>query len=452
MSLSLISIFLSLGLLMFLAYKGNSIIWVAPFCAAFVALLGGMNVLETYISFGSDSNTGLYAGSYMRGAAEFFVQWFPAFFLGAVYTKVMDMTGSARSLANTLIKLIGSKRAVVAVVLPCLLMTYGGVSLFVAVFVVYPMGYAIYRAANLPRTLLPGAIAFSAFGITMTTVPGTPQVQNLIPMNFYGTTPMAAPALSIIGMFLIGIPGYIYLEWEALKARKAGRGFIDDPKFEESGANENPSQWHWLAGLLPIITVIVTLNVFKMHIVISLLCGILLCCFLNLKQWKILVPAITAGANGSLTAIMNTSCAVGYGSVVRLAPGFATLSGMMMNMPGNILLSESVAVNVLAGATGTASGGMSIALSALAPQYLEKARVLANGIAGREDYINQLLHRIASLSSGGLHTLPHNGAVLTLLAVSHCTHKEAYKGIFVTTCLIPAIMSLILALVWGFTF
>ena len=465
MSLSLFSIFLGLGLLMFLAYKGNSIIWVAPLCAAFVALLSGLPILQTYIAFGRGAfdanktydtfreayNVGAYTGSYMRGAAEYFVQWFPAFFLGAVYGKVMDMTGSARSLAEALVKLIGPKRAVAAVVLPCMLMTYGGISLFVVVFVIYPMGYAIYRAANLPRTLLPGAIACGAFGITMTTVPGTPQIQNLIPMNFYGTLPTAAPVLSIIGIFVIGVPAYIYLEWEASKARKAGRTFVEDPKFEEGAKGADLPGWHWLAGLLPIIAVVVILNVLKLHIVISLLCGIVLCCLLNIQQWKILLPSISAGANGSLTAIMNTSCAVGFGSVVRLVPGFAALTGAMMNMPGNILFSQSVAVNVLAGATGSASGGMSIALAALGPQYMEKAAALANGVAAKQDYIAQLLHRVASQSSGGLDTLPHNGAVLTLLAVSHCTHKESYKGVFITTCLIPTVMSMILALVYGFT-
>ncbi|MDR2179182.1 MAG: GntP family permease [Synergistaceae bacterium] len=429
MNISLVGIFVGLVLLMFLAYRGHSIIWVAPACAVVVAALGDLNILDSYL------------GDYMKGLAGYVVSWFPAFFLGAVYGKVMDMTGSARSLAEALVKLIGSKRAVLAVTLPCLLMTYGGISLFVVVFVIYPMGYAIYRAANLPRTLLPGAIAFGAFGITMTSVPGTPQIQNLIPMQFYGTTPMAAPLMSIVGMVVIGIPGYLWLEWRARKAIKEGRGFVEDPKFVEATSDRSvlPS-WHWLAGLLPAITVILLLNAFKQHIVISLLGGILVCCVLNYKQYKILLPSISEGANGSLSAIMNTSAAVGFGSVVKVVPGFAVLTAAMMNMPGSILFSEAVAVNVLAGATGSASGGMSIALNALAPQYLERALEIGMN--------PELLHRIASISSGGLDTLPHNGAVLTLLAVAHCTHKESYGDVCVTTCIIPVIASLVLALVF----
>lgn len=442
--MSLLGIALGLILLMFMAYKGYSIIWVAPVCAVVVAVMSGYAVLDAYI------------GDYMAGMANYVLQWFPAFFLGAVYGKLMDMTGSARSLADFIVRLIGPKFAVAAVVIPCLLMTYGGVSLFVVVFVIYPMGYSIYRAADLPRTLLPGAIAVGAFGITMTAVPGTPQIQNVIPTAYYGTDTMAAPLLSIAACIIMFVPAYIYLEWRVRQSRKKGLHFVPDPKHKEVDFSErNLPSWHWLTGVVPLAVVVLMLNLFpKMletatgivlasnyAIVIALVCGILVCCLLNLKQAKILLPAINEGANGSMGAIMNTACAVGFGSVVKVVPGFATLTGVALNMPGSILFSEAVAVNLLAGATGSASGGMSIALEALGPKYLE----LANQIGMSPE----LLHRIASISSGGLDTLPANGAVLTLLAVSNCTHKESYLDICITTCIIPFIGSMLLALVWG---
>jgi len=441
---SLLGIIFGLVVLIYLAYRGHSIIWVAPLCAVIVAVLGGLNILQAYM------------GDYIKGVADYIVSWFPAFFLGAVYGKVMDMTGSARSLANKLVSIIGANFAVLAVVLPCLLMTYGGISLFVVVFVIYPMGYAIYREADLPRTLLPGAIAFGAFGITMTAVPGTPQIQNIIPTKFYGTLPTAAPVMSIIAILLIAIPGYLYLEWRARQARKNGLHFVEDPKYVDNSisVSDLPS-WHWLCGLIPLVVVVLMLNVLPVilsksnivtwtaneSIVVALIGGIAVAILMNLRQHKIILPAISDGANGSLTAIMNTACAVGFGTVVKVVPGFTLLKNAMMNMPGSILFSEAVAVNVLAGATGSASGGMSIALEALAPQYLEKATAIGMN--------PEFLHRIASLASGGLDTLPHNGAVLTLLAVSHCTHKESYWDVCVTSCIIPVIASLLLALIWG---
>lgn len=442
--ISLLGILVGLTALILLAYKGHSIIWVAPICATVVAILGGLNILDAYL------------GDYIAGTANYIVSWFPAFFLGAVYGKIMDRTGSARSLANKLVSLIGSKFAVLAVVLPCLLMTYGGISLFVVVFVIYPMGYAIYREADLPRTLLPGAIAFGAFGITMTAIPGTPQIQNIIPTQYYGTTATAAPLMSIVAIVLIGIPGYLYLEWRVRQARKKGLHFTEDPKHKELELdNSDLPSWHWLSGLIPLVVVVLLLNVLpgilrnagiaelssSESIVIALVGGIITVCAMNFQQVKVLSPAINEGANGSLSAIMNTACAVGFGSVVKAVPGFTLLKNAMLNMPGSILFSEAVAVNVLAGATGSASGGMSIALEALAPQYLEKAMQI--------NLNPEYLHRIASLASGGLDTLPHNGAVLTLLAVSNCTHKESYLDICVTSCVIPVIASLLMALVWG---
>lgn len=441
-TLSLLGIVVGLVLLMFMAYKGNSIVWVAPFCAFIVALFAlqaGLGEDRTLLT--------TYTKDYMTGLGNYVISWFPAFFLGAVYGKVMDMTGSARSLANFIVKLIGTKFAVAAVVLPCWALTYGGISLFVVVFVIYPMGYAIYRAANLPRTLLPGAIAYGAFGLTMTGFPGTPQIQNLIPMKFFNTTPMAAPAMCVLALIIVGVPGWAYLEWKAWKCRKNGIGFVADPDHKEMDYDESmfPS-WHWLTGLLPVIVVFIALNIFDLGIVISLLLAIITNVVLNINQWKIILPAISQGANGSLTAIMNTACAVGFGSVVRVVPGFQMLTQIMLGLggtsAGGILLSEAVAVNVLAGATGSASGGMSIALTALGEKYLE----LANAIGLSPEY----LHRIASLSSGGLDTLPHNGAVLTLLAVSHCSHKESYWDICVTTCIIPVLGSLVCAVLWGF--
>ena len=442
--MSLLGIVLGLVLLMFLAYRGYSIIWVAPVCAVVVAVLSGYAILDAYI------------GDYMKGMADYVFQWFPPFFLGAVYGKVMDMTGSARSLGNALVKLIGSKFAVLAVVLPCLLMTYGGISLFVVVFVIYPMGYSIYRAADLPRTLLPGAIATGAFGITMTAIPGTPQIQNIIPTNYYGTTAMAAPLLSVVAIIVMFVPAYAYLEWRAHSARKKGLHFVPDPKHVEVNHDDkNLPSWHWVTGIIPVVVVVLMLNVFPLVLenatgfvltssqamVVALLCGIIVACLLNLNQAKILLPAINEGANGSMGAIMNTACAVGFGSVVKVVPGFSVLTNIALNMPGSILFSEAIAVNLLAGATGSASGGMSIALEALGPRFAEMA-------AGNTATL-EALHRIASISSGGLDTLPHNGAVLTLLAVSNCTHKESYIDICVTTCIIPLVASLLLALIWG---
>ena len=442
MALSLIGIGIGLVLLVILCYKGCNVLWAAPVCAAVVALCGGLNLLDAYLN------------DFMTGAADYVMQWFPPFLLGAIYGKLMDSTGAARSLGDKLVSWIGPKAAVAAVVIPCLLMTYGGISLFVVVFVIYPMGYAIYRAADIPRKYLPGAIAFGAFGISMTCIPGSPQIQNIIPTTYYGTTAAAAPLLSIIGVIVIGVPGYIFLEMQVRKAKKRGEHFVADPKHIELQVAERPS-WHWLTGIIPLAVVVFMLNIFpnilvklggpelttSQGFVISLLCGIIVCMLLNIKYRSTFFAAVNDGAVGSMGAILSTSSAVGFGSVVKAVPGFAVLTSIALNMPGSILFSEAIAVNLMAGATGSASGGLSIALTALADGYLAKAAEI-----GLDPGV---LHRIASMASGGLDSLPQNGAVLTLLATANCTHKEAYKGIMVTTVIIPVVGSILIAFVAG---
>ena len=246
------------------------------------------------------------------------------------------------------------------------------------------------------------------------------------------------------------------MDWRIRQARKKGLHFEEDPKYKDGGfdASKLP-KWHWLSGLLPLFVVVLLLNALppilescgiaalssSEAIVIALLGGIATACLMNIYQFKVVPGAINDGATGSLSAIMNTACAVGFGSVIKIVPGFALLKNAMLNMPGSILFSQAVAVNLFAGATGSASGGLSVALDALAPQYLQKAMEIGMN--------PEYLHRIASIASGGLHALPHNGAILTLLAVSHCTHKESYLDILVTSCIIM-VVSLLLGLTLGF--
>lgn len=438
--LSLIGIFVGLVLMIILAYKGHSIIWVAPLSAFVVVLFAlgaGLGEGRTLLTS--------YTIDYMKGAGEYFISWFPTFLLGAIFGKVMDVTGAAQSLANIIVKYIGPRFVVLAVLIPCFALTYGGVSLFVVVFIMYPMGYAIFKAANLPRTLLPGIIAFGILGITMTAIPGTPQIQNLIPMQFFGTTPTAAPILGIVSAIAIGIPGYLYLDRQVKKARKNGIGFEEDPQFVSyTNEDEKLPSWHWLSGLVPLVIVFVTLNLLKWNIVICLILGILVCFAFNVKKIKMLPTALTEGAKGSVTAMMNTACAVGFGSVIKVVPGFILLTGLLVgnaSAPVPLLLSETLSVGVLSGATGSASGGISIALSAFGDHYLTMANNL--GVSA------EILHRIGALAAGALDKLPHNGAVITLLTVSHCTHKQSYKDIFVTSVILPLIVVILLACVVG---
>lgn len=420
--MSLFGIFFGLALLIFLAFKGQSILWVAPVCAAVVALLSSfedptINVLD------------MYTTNYMAAMASFIQNWFPAFMLGAIFGKVMELTGAAKSVGLWLTKIIGAKQAILAVVVACGVLTYGGISLFVVVFAIYPLAVALYREADISNKLIPGAISLGAFTFTMTAIPGTPQIQNIIPTSYYGTTAMAAPVMGVVAALVMFLGGLLWMKMREKKLRAAGEHFVEPTNVAQSDDNDLPNP---IVSLIPLISVPVTMNLMGIPLVGALLIGTVLSMVLNFKHAAKFPEALSAGASGGLMSIGNTGAANGFGGVVKAVPGFATLTEILINVPGTPLISEAIAVSALAGATGSASGGMGIALEALGPKYME--------LVGTSPSVTpETLHRVASVASGGLDTLPHNGAVITLLSVCGLTHKDSYIDIGMNCCIIPTI-------------
>ncbi|SDM18794.1 GntP family permease [Halarsenatibacter silvermanii] len=421
MSLSLLGIILGLILIMAACMKGMSILIAAPISSMVVAAFSGYPLLETFLE------------TYMDGTVGYVFSFFPMFFLGAIFGKIMEDTGAAAAVASWVMDKIGSDKAILAVVLACMVLTYGGISLFVVVFTMYPLGMAIFKEANVPKRFIAGSIAFGSFTITMTATPGTPQIQNIIPTEFFGTDAMSAPFLGLAAAVLIFLGGYFYLQRELKKAWENGEEYSEGED-EDFGGNDEDLPGV-LRSILPLISVVVLLNVFGIDINGSLFWGNALALILLWDRFDYIMEAVNTlneGADGSLTAIMNTSMAVGFGTVVQEVPGFDELVEVLADVTlGNVYLFGVVSTNVLAGATGSASGGMSIALEALADTFLD--------MGGNPE----LLHRTIAIASGGLDVLPHNGAVITLLVVTGLTHDDAYKDIFVTALLIPAIVGLL---------
>lgn len=418
-------IILGLVLLMVLAFKGWSILWAAPIAATVVALTGGLDLLQAYTI------------TYMQGFVGFTASWFPVFMLGAIFGKLMEVSGMAKSVAVALSNKLGKDNAIIAIVVACGILTFGGVSLFVVVFAIYPLAISLFREANIPRRLIPAAIALGSFTFTMTAIPGTPAIQNLIPMDHFGTGPLAAPIMGIASALIMGIGGCLYLRLMQKRYMANGEAFDEPDNFKEEAEKALPNPW---LSIIPLITVLVLINVFNIPVVPSLLIANVVILLLDIKSYKTFIPSINAGANGSMTAILNTSAAVGFGAVVAAVPAFNDLADALFNIPGGPLASLAVAVNLLAGVTGSASGGLGIALQALGPYYME--------LAYNTGINPEAMHRVASLSSGGLDVLPHNGAVLTLLAITGLTHKDSYKDIAVVGILIP-LAGLVVAIMLG---
>jgi H+/gluconate symporter-like permease len=453
----------SLAFLMFVAYRGYSVILFAPIAALGAVLFVDPNLVAP-----------MFTGLFMDKMVGFVKNFFPVFLLGAVFGKVIELSGFSKSIVASVIKMIGGERAMLAIVLVCGILTYGGVSLFVVVFAVYPFAAEMFRQGGIPKRLIPGTIALGAFTFTMDSLPGTPQIQNIIPTTFFKTNIYAAPVLGTIGAIFILICGLSYLEWSRRRAAAAGEGYgeghINEP---EPFADEKLV--HPLIALLPLVMVGVMNKVFtnvipalygeKVEFIPAvigkaapvvqqtkavaaiwavegaLLIGI---ATVFIFGWKTVVAKFAEGSKsaigGALLATMNTASEYGFGAVIAALPGFLVVANALSAIP-NPLINEAITVTSLAGITGSASGGMGIALAAMAETF--KANAEAAGIPF------EVLHRVASMASGGMDTLPHNGAVITLLAVTGLTHRQSYKDIFAVTCIKTAAVFVIIAVYYA---
>ncbi|MEB6667619.1 GntP family permease [Acinetobacter vivianii] len=464
-------ILLSLGLLMYTAYRGFSVILMAPLCALLaVFLINPANVLP------------FYSGVFMPKMVNFIKDYFLVFLLGAIFGKVVEMSGIAESIARTIVNWIGAKKAILTVVLLGAILTYSGVSLFVAVFAIYPFANQLFQQANIPKRLIPGTIALGAFTFTMDALPGTPQIQNVIPTTFFGTNIYAAPFLGVIGaIFVLGM-GLLYLESRRKAAARAGEGyagFAAEDKVTPATADvEASTPTHGTAlrqcmAFVPLILVAVmnrylstaikewypngfdfnaiglanySVDVAKTGAIwavgLALIVGIIAAILFDYQRVVTnFKEGVNASIGGSLLAVMNTASEYGFGAIIAALPGFALISHALGTTFTNPLVNGAVTTTVLAGITGSASGGMSIALSAMAETY--NAAIVAAGIPP------EVMHRVVAMASGGMDTLPHNGAVITLLAVTGLTHKQSYKDIFAVTIIKTlAVFVVIAAFTW----
>ena len=454
---STLAIVITLLLLMFFAYRGYSVLILAPIMATLAVLLSG-DFLSTIPA---------YTDVFMGALSGFLLKFFPIFLLGALFGRLMADSGAATAIANTVVEKLGASKAILAVILVCAILTYGGVSLFVVAFAIYPIAKDLFRAADIPKRLIPAAIALGSFTFTMTALPGTPAIQNAIPIPYYNTNVFAAPILGIIGGTIMFVCGWMWLQSRARKANAAGEGYGQHDEEDVGGVGAtakeaevlNAHHTSFTIAMIPLVLVIglnalLTYVVFPSidfsslqtqfpdlnvagslglwSIIISLVVACVVLILLRIGHWNNLQKTINRGTYDSMLPIFNTASEVGYGAVIASLAGFLIIRDSILNLnPDNPLISEAVAMTTLAGITGSSSGGLSIALSTLGEDYL---RMAVN--AGIDP---ELMHRVAVMAAGGLDTLPHSGAVITLLAICGLTHKQSYLNLAMVTMVIPLV-------------
>jgi H+/gluconate symporter-like permease len=445
----------ALAFLMFVAYRGYSVILFAPVAALGAVLLTDPSAVPP-----------MFSSVFMDKMVGFVKSYFPVFMLGAVFGKVIELSGFSKSIVSAVISVLGRERAVLSIIVVCALLTYGGVSLFVVVFAVYPFAAEMFRQSGIPKRLIPCTVALGAFSFTMDALPGTPQIQNIIPTSFFKTTTWAAPWMGLIGSLFVLVVGLAYIESRRRAAQARGEGYGTNLQNEPEAfeAEKLPNPWiallplvvvgvanFWLTHLIPRaygaehqITVGAKPIITQIPVVAAiwavegaLLLGILT---VFVFAWRPVLSKFADGSKaavaGALLASLNTASEYGFGGVIALLPGFELIAQLLRSIP-NPLVNEAITVSVLAGITGSASGGMSIALATMSDTFIAAAEAAKIPL--------EVLHRVASMASGGMDTLPHNGAVITLLAVTGLTHKVAYKDIFVITMIKTAAVFVVIA-------
>lgn len=478
--MGLLGLFVGLGLLVLFAFRGWSVLLLAPFAALVAALFGGEPLLANLTQV------------FMVNAAGFLAQFFPIFLLGAVFGKLMDDSGAVTAVAAFMAKRLGERRVILAVVLAGALVTYGGVSLFVAFFVIVPMARSLFRAAAIPRRLIPATIVLGTSTFTMSALPGTPSIQNAIPMPFFGTTPFAAPALGIIASLIMLGTGLWWLHRAEAKARGAGEGYgndvedatecaasdelvrerattareFDPAEMKHGHRSSEPSPV--VSAILPLIVVVAVNLVMSLvvlprldvgylaeqrfgetslaavagvwSVAVALTAAIVTTIALNWARLPSLRQTMDAGANASVLPAFSVASLVGFGAVVAALPAFAVVRDWVLAIEGGPLVSLAVATNILAALTGSASGGLTIALDALGQTYVE--------LAARTGIDLALMHRVAVIGSGTLDILPHNGAVVSLLAICGLTHRDSYLDI-VMVGIVTSLLALVAVIALG---
>jgi H+/gluconate symporter-like permease len=384
--MGLLGILVGLGLLIALAFRGWSILLLAPIAALIAALFSREPLLAHWTQ------------TFMISAAHFLAQFFPIFLLGALFGKLMEDSGSVTAIAEFMVEKLGQRRAILAVVLAGALVTYGGVSLFVAFFVLAPMASALFRAAGIPRRLMPAAIALGTSTFTMSALPGTPAIQNAIPMPFFGTTPFAAPGLGVIASIIMLGFGLWWLARAEAKARLDGESFGDEPIAADRAAEDplvrerattassfdpaeirhgetsrsTPPIW---SSALPLIVVVVVNLIMSFgvlprldtaylaepawggtsiaavggvwSVIVALTAAIVALLLTNGRRLPTLRASIDAGVNASVLPAISVASLVGFGAVVAALPAFSLVRDWVLSIGGGPLVSLAISTNIL---------------------------------------------------------------------------------------------------------
>jgi len=438
----------SVGLLIWLALRGVDIVFAALFCSLIVILTNDLPLaqgLTEFFSFGP------------LGAFTFAGKFFLLFAAGAMFGRVMGDSHAAASIAMALVRKLGAHRALWITALACALLTYGGVVVFVVIFAMYPLGLKLLEEADIPKRLFCAALALGAGTFTLTALPGTPSIHNVISSVALGTDLFAGFWIGLVGGLLMFALGIFYLEHQRRLSSQRGEGFVPGPR-DNLVSIDNADYPNWLLSCVPLALVLLIIILPRVCTLvlgaqvlegdslfaaglrfatsqpvvwpsIALFCGTLFVALAFTSVRRNALKIIGSGTQDSIMPLINTAAVIGFGGVVTQTTVFMQSTQLLLESSLPPLLSMFFSVSLVSAITGSASGGLQIFMQTMAPAYLEM------GIEA------ETLHRVATMASGGFDSLPHCGAVVAMLTITQLTHKEAYRDVGIITVVIPVFVT-----------
>ncbi|MDD7363475.1 MAG: hypothetical protein SPI65_04480 [Peptoniphilus sp.] len=432
--MGVIGLLLALAVLIVMVYRGYHVLPVSLVASLIIFLTNRFDIWPGFMDGYAPAMTG------------FIANYLIMFLLGSVVGELLSKSGAASAIAQKLTETFGSQHALFIVILSSVILSYGGVSVFVIIFSIYPIALILFQQADIPKRVIPGAILLGAGTFTMTALPGTPALTNIIPTQYLGTTTTAAPFVGIGTSIVMFTVGFILFTAYIKKLRENGEFFElgEKDKLVGFSTEQMGNLPPFSLSIIPIIVIVGTILGLRFanididsvySVVIGLLSGAIVTYILFRKRLQSNMKAsVRMASEGSINALMNTSSIVGFGGAIRLVPAFQAFVNFATSLSFSPLISAALAINIIAGVTGSSSAGITIFMDTMANNFLSMG-------------VNpQLLHRIVAIGAGVLDSLPHAGPNVTILMVTGLSFKEGYPGIFLATCIVP-LCGLITALI-----
>lgn len=430
-----LGVILGIIAIVYLSIKEIHIVIAAPIATIIVLIANHMNLVDYILGTGKNN--------FMGALGNYIMSFFAIFLLGSILAKLMEESGATVSIAEFILKKMGTDkpyRVLLAIFIVSFTLTYGGISLFVVMFAIIPLARTLFKKLNIAWNLIQVPLWLGMATVTMTVLPGTPAIQNIIPIQYLNTSLTAAAIPSIAGAIGCIIFGLLYMKYVLNKSLKKGENYSTYATEEHTTVTEQklPS---FIASILPLIVLVliaISGSIFgnefvkKNIIYVALIIAIFLSVFLFRHFVPNKIQALQSGVNGSIGPIFATASAVAFGAVIMVTPGFNIFNQLILSIPGNPLISLTVLTSTMAGVTGSSSGALGIVMPNFAQYYLN---------AGLNP---ELIHRVAAVASNILTIVPQSGVLLTFLSLAKLTHKTGFKDTFIVVCVGSTIAEIII--------